>query len=81
MDASTITAIIAAAGVVLSAWMGFLGNKKGTLANAEKDFRELILRDNENLRKRVDELEKVTQELSKENTILKARLEENNTEN
>ncbi len=75
MDASTITAIIAASGVILSALMGYLGNKKGTLANAEKDFRELILKDNENLRKRVDELEKIVQEFSKENTKLLARLE------
>ena len=75
MDASVVTAIMAASGVVISAWIGFLGNKKGTLANAEKDFRELILRDNDNLRKRVDELEKIVQELSKENTKLKARLE------
>lgn len=58
MDASVASSIIAGIGVILTAWLGFIGNKKGTLSAAEQDFRKAILEDNEKLRKRVDELEK-----------------------
>lgn len=74
MDASTIAAIMAALGVIVSAWIGFLGNKKGTLASAEKDFRETIMEDNEKLRLRVEKMEKTIIKLTKENAILKAQM-------
>lgn len=74
MDASTIAAIMAAAGVILSAWIGFLGNKKGTLATAEKEFRETIMEDNEKLRLRIEKMEKTIIKLTKENSKLKIRL-------
>lgn len=74
MDASTIAAIMAAAGVIVSAWIGFLGSKKGTLASAEKEFRETIMEDNEKLRLRVEKMEKTIIKLTKENSRLKVRL-------
>lgn len=74
MDASTIAAIMAAAGVIVSAWIGFLGSKKGTLASAEKEFRETIMEDNEKLRQRVEKMEKTIIKLTKENSRLKIRL-------
>lgn len=74
MDASTIAAIMAAAGVIVSAWIGFLGNKKGTLASAEKEFRETIMEDNEKLRLRIEKMEKTIIKLTKENSMLKVRL-------
>lgn len=74
MDANTITAVMAFAGVIISAFIGFLGNKKNTLAGAEKDFRELILKDNEDLRARVKELEISVRTLSEENAQMKLQL-------
>lgn len=74
MDASTIAAIMAALGVIISAFIGFLGNKKGTLASAEKDFRETIMEDNEKLRLRVEKMEKIVIKLTKENAMLKAQM-------
>lgn len=57
MDASITSAVIAGVGVILTAWLAFMGTKKGTLATAEKDFRSTIMADNENLRRRIEELE------------------------
>lgn len=57
MDASVTSAVVAGVGVILTAWIAFMGTKKGTLATAEKDFRSTIMADNEHLRKRIEELE------------------------
>lgn len=75
MDVSTISAVMALAGVMFSAWIGFLGSKKGTLADAEKDFRATILQDNKDLRERIEELEERIDELVRENTRLQIKLE------
>lgn len=57
MDTSIIVSIVSGIGAILVAGLGFMGNKKGTLASAEQNFRDTILQENEKLRKRVDELE------------------------
>lgn len=77
MDVSTISALIALAGVVFTGWIGLMGNKKGTLASAEKDFRATIMQDNKDLRERVDELEERIDELVRENTKLHLKLKAN----
>lgn len=71
MDASVTVSIISGVGVILSAWFAFAGNKKGTLATAEQNFRSTILADNESLRKRVSELEKKFEDVLTENGQLK----------
>lgn len=74
MDASVTVSIISGVGVILSAWFAMAGNKKGTLAEAEQNFRSTILADNEKLRQRVDELEKKLINVVAENGQLKAKV-------
>lgn len=74
MDASVTVSIVSGVGVIIAAWFAFAGNKKGTLASAEQQFRTTILADNENLRKRVEELEKKLTGVVEENGQLKAEV-------
>jgi predicted nuclease with TOPRIM domain len=79
VDASVTAALISGVGVIVVAWVGFLGSKKGTLSSAEANFRTTILEENAKLRQRVDGLEKRLSHVSVENSKLKvklARLEE-----
>lgn len=74
MDASVVAAIIAGVGVIMSAWLGFAGNKKGTLATAERDFRETILEENKDMRVRMEEMEKTISAVMLENRQLKMEI-------
>jgi TolA-binding protein len=74
MDANVMVAIISGVGMILSGWIGFMGNKKGTLATAEKDFRTAILEDNQKLRQRVDELEQKLTSITIEYNRLQVKL-------
>ena len=80
MDDATFSVVMGFAGVFLAALLGFLGNKKGTLASAEKDFRQTILQDNENLRKRIEQLEQVNKELQTETATLKSGVQQSGTQ-
>lgn len=57
MATEVIVALIGGAGTIAGAVLGFLGTRKGSLAKAEKDFRDTIIKENKELRNRVDELE------------------------
>ncbi len=57
MDASVVVAIVSGAGAIFAAVTGFVGSKKSTLHQAEKDFRDTLILENKTLRTRVDELE------------------------
>lgn len=74
MDVSVTVSIISGVGVIVGAWIGLLGTKKGTLAAAEKDFRTAVLEDNEKLRTRIDDLEKKLASLTVENSRLNIEL-------
>jgi hypothetical protein len=74
VDASVTAALISGVGVIVTAWVGFLGSKKGTLASAEQSFRETIINENEKLRKRVDGLEQKLSDVLVENSKLKVEV-------
>lgn len=74
MDESLVSALMAGIGVILSAWLGFAGTKKGTLATAEKDFRSTILEDNKQLRSRVEQLETQLTAVMKENHLMNLKM-------
>lgn len=57
MDASIVVAIVSGGGAIFAAVTGFVGSKKSTLHQAEKDFRDTVILENKTLRARVDELE------------------------
>lgn len=58
MEPSVIVSLISGGGVIIAAFLAFLGSKKGSLATAESEFRKTILQENKDLRDRVDKLEK-----------------------
>ena len=74
MDESLVSALMAGIGVILAAWLGFAGSKKGTLATAEKDFRTTILEDNKQLRERVEQLETQLVAVKKENHQMQLKM-------
>lgn len=74
MDASVVSSLIAGVGVIMTAWLGFMGNKKGTLASAESEFRTTILKENESLRERIEKLENKFSLVLIENVELKAEI-------
>lgn len=74
MDASVTSSIIAGVGVILTAWLHFAGAKKGTLASAEKEFRQTLIEDNDAMRKRIDELERKLYDVTIENKKLKLKM-------
>lgn len=76
MDHSLTASIVAGIGVIMTAWLGFMGTKKGTLATAEKDFRTTIMEDNKQLRERVDSLEKKLSTVMKENHEMSLKMVE-----
>jgi hypothetical protein len=57
MDASVVVAVVSGIGAILAACVGFMGTKKNSIQSAEKDFRDTIVKENKDLRARVDELE------------------------
>lgn len=74
MDATVIASIVSGVAVVGGAVIAFMGQKKGTLATAEHNFREAILKDNEKLRNRLDEVEAENGELEAEVSNLRRRI-------
>lgn len=57
VDASVIVAIVSGVGTIIAAIVAFMGTKKSSLQAAEKDFRDTVVKENKELRSRVDELE------------------------
>lgn len=74
MDASVIASSIAGVGVILTAWLGFMGNKKGTLATAESSFRTTVIEENTKLRERMEKLEQKLSNVMIENVKLKTKI-------
>lgn len=74
MGTSVIVSIISGIGVIGAAILGYFGQKKGSVANAEQKFRESILEQNEKLRKRVDELEQKLTDVMLQNRKLQIKI-------
>lgn len=74
MGTSVIISIISGLGVIGAAIIGYFGQKKGSVANAEQKFRENILEQNEKLRRRVDELEQKLTDVMIQNRRLQLKV-------
>lgn len=74
MGTSVIISIISGIGVIGAAILSYLGQKKGSVANAEQKFRENILAQNEKLQRRVDELEQTITDMRIENRKLQLKV-------
>lgn len=57
VDTEVIVALIGGLGTLAGALLAFLGSRKSSLATAEKDFRDTIIKENKELRQRIAELE------------------------